>query len=80
MSGGGRDKRTGRMGRSATVMTDGSSDDLVQMEQQLSGLKDQSNQVQQHRVSLEAKICRLKEEIKKSRIVLSSSEVELKVK
>ncbi|XP_073991511.1 structural maintenance of chromosomes 4-like protein gluon isoform X2 [Rhodnius prolixus] len=78
MSGGGRDKRTGRMGRSATVMTDGSSDDLVQMEQQLSGLKDQSNQVQQHRVSLEAKICRLKEEIKKSRIVLSSSEVELK--
>ncbi|KAK9505959.1 hypothetical protein O3M35_009914 [Rhynocoris fuscipes] len=79
MSGGGRERRTGRMGRSAAVITNGASDDdLNLLDRQISENRDHLQNVEHRRVTLETSISTLNSNIKKWKMNLSACEMELK--
>ncbi|XP_014288811.1 structural maintenance of chromosomes protein 4 [Halyomorpha halys] len=79
MSGGGRDKRTGRMGRSAVVVTDGTSPGTMgKLEERVRSLQQRAEMLHKQMNQLEEETGSISRELKVSKMDLASSSMEVK--
>ncbi|CAH1399854.1 unnamed protein product [Nezara viridula] len=79
MSGGGRDKRTGRMGRSAVVKTDGPSPGTMgKLEERVRGLQQKVESLHKQMNQLEEETSSISRELKVSKMDLASSSMVVK--